>query len=60
MRVSVAQAAPILANLRNLAIAPQRAGTDELTGLANQARPAMPPSASSRTPKGPASRSARS
>ncbi len=36
MRVSVAQAAPILANLRNLAIAEQRAGTDELTGLANQ------------------------
>ena len=36
MRLSVAQAAPILANLRNLAIAEQRAGTDELTGLANQ------------------------
>jgi diguanylate cyclase (GGDEF)-like protein len=36
MRVSVAQAAPILANLRNLAIAEQRAGTDALTGLSNQ------------------------
>lgn len=36
MRLSVAQAAPILANLRNLAIAEQRAETDELTGLANQ------------------------
>jgi diguanylate cyclase (GGDEF)-like protein len=36
MRLSVAQAAPILANLGNLAIAEQRAGTDELTGLANQ------------------------
>jgi len=35
MRVSVTQAAPILANLRNLAIAEQRASTDELTGLAN-------------------------
>jgi diguanylate cyclase (GGDEF)-like protein len=33
---SVAQAAPVLANLRNLAIAEQRALTDALTGLANQ------------------------
>jgi diguanylate cyclase (GGDEF)-like protein len=36
MRLSVTQAAPVLANLRNLAIAERRAGTDELTGLANQ------------------------
>jgi diguanylate cyclase (GGDEF)-like protein len=32
---SVAQAAPVLANLRNLAIAETRAMTDALTGLAN-------------------------
>jgi diguanylate cyclase (GGDEF)-like protein len=32
---SVAQAAPVLANLRNLAVAEVRAATDELTGLAN-------------------------
>lgn len=32
---SVAQAAPVLANLRNLAIAESRAATDALTGLAN-------------------------
>jgi diguanylate cyclase (GGDEF)-like protein len=33
---SVAQAAPVLANLRNLAIAEMRAATDALTGLPNQ------------------------
>jgi diguanylate cyclase (GGDEF)-like protein len=33
---SVAQAAPVLANLRNLAIAETRAATDALTGLPNQ------------------------
>jgi diguanylate cyclase (GGDEF)-like protein len=32
---SVAQAAPVLANLRNLAIAERRAATDALTGLPN-------------------------
>jgi diguanylate cyclase (GGDEF)-like protein len=36
MRSSVAQAAPLLANLRNLAMAELRAGTDALTGLPNQ------------------------
>jgi diguanylate cyclase (GGDEF)-like protein len=36
MRGSVVQAAPLLANLRNLAIAELRAGTDALTGLPNQ------------------------
>jgi diguanylate cyclase (GGDEF)-like protein len=35
IRQSVAQAAPVLANLRNLAIAERRAKTDSLTGLAN-------------------------
>ena len=35
-RDSVAQAAPVLANLRNLAIAETRAVTDALTGLPNQ------------------------
>jgi diguanylate cyclase (GGDEF)-like protein len=33
---SVAQAAPVLANLRNLALAETRAMTDKLTGLANR------------------------
>jgi diguanylate cyclase (GGDEF)-like protein len=33
---SVSQAAPVLANLRNLAIAEQRASTDVLTGLPNR------------------------
>ncbi|HEU4975964.1 MAG TPA: diguanylate cyclase [Baekduia sp.] len=33
---SVAQAAPVLANLRNLALAERRAETDALTGLANR------------------------
>jgi diguanylate cyclase (GGDEF)-like protein len=33
---SVAQAAPVLANLRNLAIAEERAATDALTGLPNK------------------------
>jgi diguanylate cyclase (GGDEF)-like protein len=33
---SVAQAAPVLANLRNLAIAEMRAATDSLTGLPNR------------------------
>jgi diguanylate cyclase (GGDEF)-like protein len=33
---SVSQAAPVLANLRNLAIAETRAATDALTGLPNQ------------------------
>ncbi len=33
---SVAQAAPVLANLRNLAIAEMRASTDALSGLPNQ------------------------
>jgi diguanylate cyclase (GGDEF)-like protein len=33
---SIAQAAPVLANLRNLAIAQTRAATDALTGLPNQ------------------------
>jgi diguanylate cyclase (GGDEF)-like protein len=33
---SVAQAAPVLANLRNLAMAEQRASTDVLTGLPNR------------------------
>jgi diguanylate cyclase (GGDEF)-like protein len=32
---SVSQAAPVLANLRNLAVAEQRAATDALTGLPN-------------------------
>lgn len=36
MRGSVVQAAPLLANLRNLALAELRAGTDALTGLPNQ------------------------
>jgi diguanylate cyclase (GGDEF)-like protein len=36
IRDSVAQAAPVLANLRNLAIAELRAATDSLTGLANK------------------------
>jgi diguanylate cyclase (GGDEF)-like protein len=36
MRGSVTQAAPLLANLRNLALAELRAGTDALTGLPNQ------------------------
>ena len=36
VRASVAQAAPVLANLRNLAIAQRRAATDGLTGLANK------------------------
>jgi diguanylate cyclase (GGDEF)-like protein len=36
IRESVAQAAPVLANLRNLAIAENRAATDALTGLPNQ------------------------
>ncbi|HEX3737696.1 MAG TPA: GGDEF domain-containing protein [Solirubrobacterales bacterium] len=35
-RETVAQAAPVLANLRNLAIAELRAATDPLTGLPNQ------------------------
>ena len=35
IRVSVTQAAPVLANLRNLAIAEIRAATDALTGLPN-------------------------
>jgi diguanylate cyclase (GGDEF)-like protein len=35
IRESVAQAAPVLANLRNLAIAEVRAATDALTGLPN-------------------------
>ena len=33
---SVAQAAPVLGNLRNLAVAETRAATDALTGLSNQ------------------------
>ena len=33
---SVGQAAPVLANLRNLAIAESRAATDGLTGLPNR------------------------
>jgi diguanylate cyclase (GGDEF)-like protein len=33
---TVTQAAPVVANLRNLAIAEQRAATDPLTGLANR------------------------
>lgn len=40
IRQSVMQAAPILANLRNLAVAEQRATTDSLTGLPNR-RPAQ-------------------
>jgi diguanylate cyclase (GGDEF)-like protein len=36
VREAVAQAAPVLANLRNLAIAELRASTDALTGLPNQ------------------------
>ena len=36
MRETVAQSAPVLANLRNLAIAESRALTDVLTGLANK------------------------
>ncbi len=36
IQTSVAQAAPILANLRNLAIAELRAATDALTGLPNK------------------------
>jgi diguanylate cyclase (GGDEF)-like protein len=36
VRESVAQAAPVIANLRNLAIAELRAATDSLTGLPNK------------------------
>ncbi|SDT29248.1 diguanylate cyclase (GGDEF) domain-containing protein [Friedmanniella luteola] len=36
VRDSVGQAAPVLANLRNLALAEQRAATDSLTGLPNK------------------------
>jgi diguanylate cyclase (GGDEF)-like protein len=36
VRASVSQAAPVLANLRNLAIAQLRAATDSLTGLPNK------------------------
>jgi diguanylate cyclase (GGDEF)-like protein len=36
IRETVAQAAPVLANLRNLAVAELRAATDRLTGLPNQ------------------------
>jgi diguanylate cyclase (GGDEF)-like protein len=36
MRESVAQAAPVIANLRNLAVAQLRAATDALTGLPNR------------------------
>jgi diguanylate cyclase (GGDEF)-like protein len=36
IRESVAQAAPVLGNLRNLALAQLRAATDPLTGLPNQ------------------------
>ncbi len=36
LRETVAQAAPVLGNLRNLALAERRAATDALTGLANQ------------------------
>jgi diguanylate cyclase (GGDEF)-like protein len=36
IRETVAQAAPVLGNLRNLAIAELRAATDRLTGLPNQ------------------------
>jgi diguanylate cyclase (GGDEF)-like protein len=36
LRESVAQAAPVLANLRNLALAEFRASTDALTGLPNK------------------------
>lgn len=36
LRDSVSQAAPVLANLRNLAIAQLRASTDSLTGLPNR------------------------
>jgi diguanylate cyclase (GGDEF)-like protein len=36
MRESVAQSAPVIANLRNLAIAQLRAATDALTGLPNR------------------------
>ncbi|MEP7090482.1 MAG: GGDEF domain-containing protein [Nocardioidaceae bacterium] len=36
IREAVAQAAPVLANLRNLAIAELRASTDSLTGLPNK------------------------
>jgi len=36
LQASVAQAAPILANLRNLALAEARAATDALTGLPNR------------------------
>jgi diguanylate cyclase (GGDEF)-like protein len=36
IRDSVSQAAPVLANLRNLALAEYRASTDSLTGLPNQ------------------------
>jgi diguanylate cyclase (GGDEF)-like protein len=36
LRATVTQAAPVLANLRNLAIAQSRAATDALTGLPNR------------------------
>ncbi|MEA2196031.1 MAG: hypothetical protein QOJ25_82 [Solirubrobacteraceae bacterium] len=36
LRESVAQAAPVLANMRNLAVAEFRASTDSLTGLPNK------------------------
>lgn len=45
VRTSVGQAAPILANLRNLAVAEIRAETDSLTGLANKRGAATPSNA---------------
>ena len=49
---SVAQAAPVLANLRNLAIAETRAATDALTGLPNARSCTRHPQADGR-PRGP-------
>ena len=45
---SVTQAAPVLANLRNLALAELRAATDALTGLPEPARDRRPPQAAAR------------
>ena len=48
IRDSVTQAAPVLANLRNLALAELRAATDALTGLPEPARDRRPPQAAAR------------
>ena len=57
---SVTQAAPVLANLRNLALAELRAATDALTGLPNRRAIDDTSSACSRTPAGRSRRCRRS